>query len=260
MRLVALEHADVAAEHIADLIAIRRPNALGVATGSSPEPTYRQLVERGALHPSTELYLVDEYIGLPRGSAHTYRAVIAAQLADPLGGLRIIGPDVELDDLDAAASDYERRLGAIGGVDLQLLGIGRNGHIGFNEPGTSFSSRTRVAALAPQTRVDNARFFANPDDVPSRSITQGLATILTAHEIIVIATGTAKAAAVAALLTRPPAASLPASVLLAHPHVTLVADSAARSAVPEHVWPHDGRVLECDFSSPHFVLSSLEQP
>lgn len=260
MRLVAVDHADDAAELIADLIADRRPDSFGVATGSSPEATYRRLVERHALNASAQLYLVDEYIGLPPGSKMAYRAVIHAQLAEPLGGLRIVGPDVDSDDVDAAATDYECLLATLGGVDLQLLGVGRNGHIGFNEPGTPFSSRTRVAVLAPQTREDNARFFADPDGVPARCITQGLATILTAHEIIVIATGAAKSAAVAALLTQPPAVSLPASALLAHPRVTLVADRAARSAVPERVWSADGRDLVCDFPSVPFVLTSLEQP
>lgn len=233
MELIAVDTAADTAEVIVELVAVRSPRHLGVATGSSPEPTYRELVRRRVLHPDTKLYLVDEYVGLPHGSPSSYRATISRQLADPSGGLRIVGPDVHRDDLATAADDYEQMLHDIGGVDLQLLGIGRNGHIGFNEPATPFSSRTRVAQLSADTRSDNARFFTSPLDVPTRCITQGLATISTATEIILIATGHAKAAAVAALLTRAPTPALPASALLGHPGVVLVADSGARSLLQD---------------------------
>lgn len=233
MDLIAVETPADTADVIAEILAARSPHHLGVATGSSPEPTYRELVHRRALPPDTELYLVDEYIGLPAGSPSSYRATIAHQLAGPCGGLRILGPDVHRDDLDAAAHDYEQLLADIGGVDLQLLGIGRNGHIGFNEPGTPFSSRTRVSELSADTRADNARFFSSPLTVPTRCITQGLATISTATEIILIATGHAKARAVAALLTGEPTPALPASALLTHPRVVLVADAGARGLVQD---------------------------
>ena len=237
MQLIAVETAADTAGVIVEIVTARAPHRLGVATGSSPEPTYRELVRRRVLEPETELYLVDEYVGLADCSPASYRATIAYALADPCGGLRIVGPDVHRDDLPAAAAEYEQALQDFGGVDLQLLGIGRNGHVGFNEPGTPFSSRTRVAHLSDTTRLDNARFFMSLSEVPTRCITQGLATISTAKAIILIATGQAKANAVAALLTRPPEPALPASALLAHPHLVLVADAAARSLLHEELWP-----------------------
>jgi glucosamine-6-phosphate deaminase len=244
MQLIAVESAAGTAQVILDIVGNRPPRRLGVATGTSPEPTFRALARRQALPPETELYLVDEYIGLAAGSPASYRRTIEDQLAGPCGGLRVIGPDVHRDDLTAAADEYEQRLRDVGGVDLQLLGIGRNGHIGFNEPGTPFSSRTRVAVLSETTRRDNVRFFASLDEVPTRCITQGLATIATAKEIVLIATGQAKAAAVAALLTRPPGQDLPASSLLAHPRAILVADAAARSLL-------DIRSLRIDTAGVH---------
>lgn len=257
MQLIAVHAAADTADVISKIVAARQPHRLGVATGSSPEPTYRELVRRRVLRPETELYLVDEYVGLPDRSPSSYRATIAHQLADPCGGLRVVGPDVHHDDLAEAAADYEAVLHAIGGVDLQLLGIGRNGHIGFNEPGTPFSSRTRVASLSEVTRRDNAKFFTSPSDVPTRCITQGLATISTATEIILIATGQAKAAAVAALLTRPPEPALPASALLSHPRVVLIADVGARSLLPGGAWPIDATVAQRSLSDFH---SHSEQP
>ncbi len=262
MQLLAVDGAHDTAGPIADIVDDRRPGSLGVATGSSPEPTYRELIRRGSMSTDTDLYLVDEYLGLAPGNPLSYRAVIAAQLAEPCGGLRIIGPDVHARDPDAAAVGYEDVLGSIGGVDLQLLGIGRNGHIGFNEPGTPFSSRTRVAALSTATRIDNARFFTSLADVPTRCITQGLATIMMAAEIVLIATGAAKASALATLLTRPPHVDVPASALLAHPNVTLVADRAARSLVPEHVWPARavGRRVPHHHTTQSNTISLLERP
>ena len=257
MQLIAVETAVDTAEVIVEIVAMRSPRRLGVATGSSPEPIYRELVRRRVLQPETELYLVDEYVGLPDRSPASYRATIAHQLADPCGGLRIVGPNVHAADLTAAAADYEQTLHDIGGVDLQLLGIGRNGHIGFNEPGTPFSSRTRVANLSDSTRIDNARFFTSLSDVPTRCITQGLATISTAIEIILIATGQAKAAAVAALLTRPPETTLPVSALLAHPQVVLVADAGARSLLHDELGPI--AVTSAHRSLPDFHSHS-EQP
>jgi glucosamine-6-phosphate deaminase len=257
MQLIAVESAADTAEVIVEIVTERPPRRLGVATGSSPEPTFRALARAQALPPQTELYLVDEYVGLAPDSPASYRRTIEDQLANPCGGLRVIGPDVDRDDLTAAADEYERLLRDVGGVDLQLLGIGRNGHIGFNEPGTPFSSRTRVAALSETTRRDNARFFASLGEVPTRCITQGLSTIATAKEIVLIAIGQTKAAAVAALLTRPPGPALPASSLLAHPNVVLVADAAARSLLDE-------RRLRIDAAGPRHVLSTFhprsEQP
>ena len=227
MRLIVVNTAFDTGRVVARLVGDHRPRVLGVATGSSPEPAYRELVRRSELAPSTVLCLLDEYVGLAPGSAHRYRSQIESQLGGPLGALRIEGPDVDCADLPSAAAAYEQTLDDLGGVDVQILGVGRNGHIGFNEPGTSFSSRTHVANLAEKTRRDNARFFGSLAAVPTRSITQGLGTIMRAHTIVLVAAGSAKAVAVESLFTRPPSVDLPASVLQLHDEVTVVADRDA---------------------------------
>jgi glucosamine-6-phosphate deaminase len=131
--------------------------------------------------------------------------------------------------LSGAGARYEADIEAAGGVDLQILGIGRTGHIGFNEPGSSLASLTRVKTLTEQTRADNARYFATVDDVPTHCITQGLGTILRARHLVLLAFGEAKAAAVAAALEGPVSASTPGSVVQLHPTVTVIVDEAAGS-------------------------------
>ena len=138
-------------------------------------------------------------------------------------------PDGRVDGIEQAGDAYERAIAAAGGVDLQLLGIGTDGHIGFNEPGSSFASRTRVKTLTRQTREDNARFFDSVDDVPMHCITQGLGTILDARHLVLLAFGEAKAEAVAGAVEGPVTASLPGSAIQLHPHVTVVVDEAAAS-------------------------------
>ena len=227
MQLIVVDTPFDTGSVVAGLVGDHRPRVLGVATGSSPEPAYRELVRRGELASTTVLCLLDEYIGLAPGSAHRYRAQIERQLGGPMGALRIEAPDVDRADLPSAAAAYEQAIEDLGGVDVQILGVGRNGHIGFNEPGTSFSSRTHVTTLAVETRHDNARFFGSLAAVPTYSITQGPRTIMRAHTIVLVAAGSAKAVAVESLFTRPPSIDLPASVLQFHREVIVVADRAA---------------------------------
>src|SRR6185503_18820443 len=131
-------------------------------------------------------------------------------------------------DIPAACASYEQAIEAAGGVDLQILGIGTDGHIGFNEPGSSFASRTRIKTLTRQTRIDNARFFdGNLDAVPTHCLTQGLATIMSARHVVLVATGTGKAEAVHHLAEGAVSALWPASILQHHPHVTVLLDNAA---------------------------------
>jgi glucosamine-6-phosphate deaminase len=221
------------AETIAALIA-RKPDALlGVATGSTPLPIYRALAERvagGGLDvENLRVCQLDEYVGLPQGHPESYRSVIAREVLEPLGlGLeRFLGPDGTSSDIPAACAAYDAALAAAGGVDLQILGIGTDGHIGFNEPCSSLASRTRIKTLTPQTREDNARFFDSLDEVPHHVITQGIGTILEARHLVLLATGAGKAEAVAATVEGPLAALVPASALQLHPHATVVADEAA---------------------------------
>ncbi len=221
------EHA--VARAAAALIAARRPHVLGVATGSSPVLTYHELVRAHSLPADVQLCLLDEYVGLAPDDPRRYRAVIVDQLASPLGLAddQIHAPDVDSDDLDLAADHYEQLLRDLGGVDVQILGIGRNGHIGFNEPGTAAESRTHVGFLHDATRLDNARFFAGIECVPHKVVTQGPATIADARSIVLIATGAAKNAAMAAFIARRKSRLVPASCLFDHPDLTVIGDHAA---------------------------------
>ena len=214
----------------------RRPDAvLGLATGSSPLPVYAALVERvraGDLSfAQAQAFLLDEYIGLAPDHPQSYRAFIETHLSSQvdfrLGAVR--GPDGDAADLLQACDDYEQAIVAAGGIDLQLLGVGADGHIGFNEPTSSLGSRTRLKTLTRQTRDDNARFFESPDEVPRHVITQGVGTILGARHLVLVANGEGKAAAIAAAVEGPVTAMCPASALQLHPHATVVVDEAAAS-------------------------------
>lgn len=253
MDVIIVENAAAVAEQAAELIAAciaQKPSAvLGVATGSSPVGTYEALAARvraGELDCSeVSAFALDEYVGLPLTHPESYHEVIRSTVTEPLGldPARVNVPDGSAADLEAAGADYERRISAAGGVDLQLLGIGANGHIGFNEPCSSFASRTRMKTLAPQTREDNARFFDSLDEVPLHCITQGLGTIHDARELLLVAQGEGKADAVAAMIEGPVASICPASALQLHPRATVIVDRAAASKLRlveyyEHVQRH----------------------
>ena len=224
---------ELIAETIAALIARKKDALLGVATGSTPLPIYRALAERVAADTLDVARLrvcqLDEYVGLPKGHPESYRSVIHREVLELLGlGLdTFIGPDGTAEDIPAACAAYDAALAEAGGVDLQILGIGTDGHIGFNEPCSSLASRTRIKTLTPQTREDNARFFDSLDEVPHHVITQGIGTILEARHLVLLATGAGKAEAVAATVEGPLAALVPASALQLHPHATVVVDEAA---------------------------------
>lgn len=205
---------------------------LGLATGGSVEELYRELVLRcrqGRLDfAGTRAFLLDEYVGLGRRHPQRYSNVIVSRLAKHvgLGPHRIHAPDGDAGDLAEECSRYED-LVCRAGVGLQILGIGRNGHLAFNEPGSALESRTRVVELTEVTRADNARFFPSPEDVPRRAITQGLATIRQAARLLVLVTGSSKARAVRAALEGPVTSDVPASVLQLHPRATVLLDPPA---------------------------------
>jgi glucosamine-6-phosphate deaminase len=217
----------------------RKPAAvLGLATGSTPLPAYQELIRRheagvGPSYAAVTCFNLDEYVGLPSpdGGLHqqSYRATIARELTDGLGigPGQVNGPDPSPDRLPSAGERYEALIAAAGGIDVQFLGIGTDGHLAFNEPGSSLASRTRIKTLTEQTRKDNARFFGSPDEVPTHVLTQGLGTILQARHLLLIVTGESKAGAVAAAVEGPVSASCPASVLQLHPHATVLLDPAA---------------------------------
>jgi glucosamine-6-phosphate deaminase len=216
----------------------RKPNAvLGLATGSSPLPVYDELAlrhERDGLDFSrAQGFALDEYVGLEAGHPQSYREVIRREFTDRvnIAPENVHGPDGSAADIPAACQAYEDAIKAAGGVDLQLLGVGTDGHIGFNEPGSSLASRTRIKSLIEQTRRDNARFFKSIHDVPHHVITQGLGTILDARHVILVATGAQKAQTVRDFVEGPVAAICAASILQFHPHATVMVDEAAASSL-----------------------------
>ncbi|MGL5852257.1 MAG: glucosamine-6-phosphate deaminase [Phycicoccus sp.] len=217
-----------------------REPVLGLATGSSPLRLYAELgraVAGGrADFARTHGVALDEYVGLPPGHPAGYRQVLLREVCSVIGlpPERLVVPETTesaLAALDAAAAAYEARLCELGGVDVQVLGIGANGHFGFNEPGSALRSRTRVKRLSERTRRDNARFFPSLDDVPTHCVTQGLGTILDARRLVLVATGDPKADAVAAALEGPLTASVPASVLQWHPDAVVCLDDAAAAGL-----------------------------
>ncbi|MEV1098346.1 glucosamine-6-phosphate deaminase [Streptomyces sp. NPDC049952] len=240
MEVVIVPDATAGGELIAEAIAAllgRKPDALlGVATGSTPLPVYQALtakVRSGAVDASrARICQLDEYVGLPPGHPESYRSVVLREVIDPLGlsEKSFMGPDGAAEDVQAACDAYDKALAEAGGVDLQLLGIGTDGHIGFNEPCSSLASRTRIKTLTEQTRIDNARFFDDDiEQVPRHVITQGIGTILESRHPILLATGAGKADAVARTVEGPVASVVPASALQMHPHATVVVDEAAAS-------------------------------
>lgn len=227
----------VAAAKIAAVVT-RKPDAvIGLATGSSPQGIYRELrrrVEGGGLSfAQARGFALDEYVGIPAEHPESYASVIAKEVVAPLGfdASRVRVPDGRAADLELAAREYDASISAAGGIDVQILGIGANGHIGFNEPTSSFRSRTRIKTLAPRTRADNARFFADAEDVPTHCMTQGLGTILEARSLVLVAQGEHKAAAIAAAVEGPLTSFVPGSALQLHEHAFVIVDEAAASGL-----------------------------
>lgn len=231
----AAEAGALVADEIARLVRARSDAVLGLATGSTPLPVYEALPSRlaGVDVSRVRGFALDEYVGLDPAHPESYRSVITREVVEPLGldPARVRVPDGALEGIEHAGEDYERALAEAGGVDLQILGIGTDGHIGFNEPGSSFASLTRVKTLTQQTREDNARFFDTVEDVPRHCITQGLGTILRARHLVLLAFGAGKADAVAGAVEGPVTASLPGSAIQLHPHATVVVDEQAASAL-----------------------------
>ena len=231
----AAEVGRVAAAKIAHTVS-RNPSAvIGLATGSSPLAIYARLAEQvgaGQLDfGQAGAFALDEYVGIPLHHPESYAQVIRREVVEPLGmnPSRVHVPDGRAADIEGACARYESDIREAGGIDVQILGIGSNGHIGFNEPTSSFASRTRIKTLAPQTRSDNARFFATADEVPTHCITQGLGTIMDARSVVLVAQGEAKAAAIAAAVEGPVSSMVPASVLQYHEHATVIVDEQAAS-------------------------------
>lgn len=219
-----------AAAVVAEFVAAHPAGVLGVATGGSPLALYEALAvlrREGLATEGLTLVALDEYVGLAPEDPRSYRSYVRERIALPLG----VADDrvhVPAGRTAADAARYEATIAAVGGVGLQIIGVGRNGHIGFNEPGSALDSRTRVIELDESTRQANAPWF--DDDlaaVPTHAMTQGIGTIMDARGLLLVATGAAKAAALTAALHGPVTVDLPASVIQRHPDVTVVADPDA---------------------------------
>ena len=206
---------------------------LGLATGRTMEHVYALLAnmhkQEGLDFADCRTFNLDEYVGLRPEDKQSYRFYmnhhLFAKINIDLGNTRL--PDGMAADLDAACDHYEQAIRQAGGIDLQLLGIGHNGHIGFNEPGTPFGSTTHLVHLSDSTRKANARFFPSIEEVPTDAVSMGIKTVMNARAILLFGQGTAKADVIRAAVSGPVTEAVPASILQLHPNVTLYLDSEA---------------------------------
>lgn len=222
------------ADIIEALLAARPDAVLALPAGNTPRPVYAELARRQQAQrlsfARATAFTLDEYAGLPPDHRASFRRALRDELYRhvDLPPARAHAPDATAADLDGACARYEEAIAAAGGFDVCLLGIGANGHVAFNEPGSPFDSRTRVVGLTEDTRAAAAVTFG-AEPVPARALTIGIATILAARRCVLLATGAAKAGVVARALQEPPAAALPASALQLHADATFVLDAAAAS-------------------------------
>lgn len=228
------EAASVVAARVVAQLVRRKPDAvLGLATGSTPLATYRELVrmhrEDGLDFSRVRTFNLDEYVGLPHEHPQSYHAFMQENLFQHINVARenIHIPNGLAADVPAECAAYEEAIRAVGGIDLQVLGIGTDGHIGFNEPSSSLASRTRIKTLTARTRSDNARFFGSADEVPIHVITMGVGTIMESRQVLLLAFGANKAQAIAAAVEGPVTSMNPASVLQMHPVAKALLDEPA---------------------------------
>ncbi len=244
------ESASRAAARVVARLLREKPDAvLGLATGSTPLRLYQELIrlhrEEGLDFSRVTTFNLDEYVGLGPDHPQSYHHFMWSNLFDHLNvnPAQIHIPDGLAADIQAACAAYEDKIVAAGGMDVQVLGIGSDGHIGFNEPTSSLASRTRIKTLTPQTVADNARFFEGDEaKVPHHCITMGIGTIMAARCVIMLAFGSGKADAVAASVEGPVAAMMPASVLQHHPVAKFFLDEAAATKLthaPYYRWVYD---------------------
>jgi glucosamine-6-phosphate deaminase len=244
MEVIIQPNAEMAAQTVADLIAralSAKPDlALGLATGCTMEPVYDRLVQK---HRIEELdfsrcrtFNLDEYVELPPDDSCSYHYFMQQRFFERVNiDLRNTHlPDGMADDLEAECANYEKLIQANGGIDLQMLGIGLNGHLGFNEPLSAFRSRTRVQTLSRVTRMQNAPLFPKPKQVPRRAITMGVGTILEARRCVLLATGSEKAEIVASAIEGPLTAMITATAMQLHPACTMVLDAEAAGNLREN--------------------------
>jgi len=239
-----------AANIIKDAIHLKPNLVLGLATGSTPLGTYKELIR---MHQSGELdfskvvtFNLDEYVGLPSTHNQSYHYFMHENLFNDINiaPANVHVPSGVVEDFKHYCQWYEDEIAKVGGVDLQVLGIGSDGHIGFNEPGTSLASRTMVVTLTEETIRDNSRFFDRMEDVPRLAITMGVGTIMEAKHCLLVANGEKKADPVAALVEGPITSQVTASALQMHPNATVIFDESATSKLKRidyYKWTYENR-------------------
>jgi glucosamine-6-phosphate deaminase len=216
----------IAARLVASVIQTKPAGVLGLATGSTPLRLYRELVEMKLDWSKLTTFNLDEYVGISPQHPQSYHSFMWENLFQHVNVAtkNVNIPDGLAKDIPGFCARYENKIAATGGIDLQLLGIGTDGHIGFNEQTSSLASRTRIKTLTPQTRQDNARFFGGEEKVPHHVITMGIGTILEARQCLLLAFGKNKARAIAEAVEGPITSMNPASALQQHPKVTVCLD------------------------------------
>jgi len=225
-------------EIVNEIVKSNHPVTLGLATGSSPVGMYARLVkdheENKTTYKNVTTYNLDEYVGLPKGHTQSYLTFMNENLFDYVDIQRknIHMPSAHSDDLKKDAQEYSKAVLAAH-VDVQVLGVGSNGHIGFNEPGTPFDSITHVVALKDETRQDNARFFSSIDEVPEYAVSMGITEIMAAKKIVLIAIGNKKALAVKEMIHGKIREEVPCTILQKHPDVVLILDKEAASLLDD---------------------------
>jgi len=220
---------------IAKVIRSKPEAVLGLATGSTPLGLYRELIrmyrEEALDFSAVTTFNLDEYVGLGPSHPASYHRFMHENLFSQINVRPELThiPDGLAPDVPASCEEYEAKIRDAGGIDIQILGIGSDGHIGFNEPISSLASRTRIKTLTPRTRADNARYFDSPDDVPHHVITMGIGSIMDAREVLLLGFGAGKADALAAAIEGPVSAQVPASVLQLHPKAHVLLDEGSAS-------------------------------
>ena len=243
MRIIVCPDYNAMSRQAANVIAaqvIMKPDCvLGLATGSTPVGTYQQLAkwqQQGDLtFKDVRTVNLDEYRGLPGTHDQSYRYFMNTNLFDhiDIDKANTYVPNGMAEDVDAECAAYDERIQEFGGIDLQLLGIGHDGHIGFNEPADHFSCGTNCVELTDMTIDANARFFANRDDVPRQALTMGMQAIMQARAILMVVSGADKAEIIRKSFCGPITPEVPASILQLHPNVTIVGDEAALAGLKE---------------------------
>jgi glucosamine-6-phosphate deaminase len=244
VRVIIESHRDDVGRRAAQMIASlvrRKPNCvLGLATGSTPLGAYRELVrlhrDEGLDFSQATTFNLDEYVGLEPTHPQSYRNFMQQHLFQQINvdPRRTFVPDGRALDFEAHCRQYEQRIADAGGIDLQLLGIGSDGHIAFNEPGSSLGSRTRLKTLASETIRDNARYFGSEEQVPRLAITMGVGTILESRRCLLLAIGSEKAAAIRRTVEGPITAQVTASALQLHREVIVIVDEQAGAGLERH--------------------------